>query len=77
MCRHRRDSTAVEFGLGLIRVVHVGTTISGGPPMTEQNIAIAVHHLRRVSMARERAARAGLAMQQNPTPGHEPTPRKG
>lgn len=61
MCIRRRDSTAVEFGLGLFRVVHVGTTISGGPPMTTQNIAIAVHHLRRISKARQRAERAQLA----------------
>lgn len=61
MCVRRRDSTAVEFGLGLFRVVHVGTTISGGPPMTPENVAVAVHHLRRVSKARQRAERARLA----------------
>jgi len=76
MCR-RRDPTADEFGLGLMRVVHVGTTISGGPPMTEENIAIAVHHLRRISKARERAERAERAMEQNQATGHAPTPRKG
>lgn len=39
-------------GAGLIRVRHVGRTISGGPKMTEENIMIAVHALRRVSRAK-------------------------
>jgi len=38
-------------GAGLIRVRHVGRTISGGPKMTEENIKIAVHALRRGSRA--------------------------
>lgn len=36
---------------GLIRVVHVGRTISGGPEMSRKNIAIALHALRRISRA--------------------------
>lgn len=35
----------------MIRVRHVGRAISGGPEMTETNIKIAVHALRRVSRA--------------------------
>lgn len=35
----------------MIRVVHVGRTISGGPEMSRKNIAIALHALRRISRA--------------------------
>lgn len=43
-----------SVGAGLIRVRHVGRAISGGPAMTEENVKIAVHALRRISRA-ERA----------------------
>src|SRR5690606_34300137 len=36
---HMKNDTV---GAGLIRVRHVGRTISGGPKMTEENIMIAV-----------------------------------
>lgn len=42
-------------GAGLVRVRHVGRTISGGPEMTEENIKIAVHAMRRIGRA-ERAS---------------------
>lgn len=77
MCkRSRSDSGAVECPLGLVRVVHVGRTISGGPPMTEANVKIAVNHLRRISAARERAARAERAVRQSRTSGRERAPRE-
>jgi len=60
MCR-RSDSGAAVDPLGLIRVVHVGRTISGGPPMNEQNLEIALHHLRRISRASRRAQRVEAA----------------
>lgn len=45
----RRDDNG--YSGGLIRVVHVGRTISGGPEMSKKNIAIALHALRRISRA--------------------------
>jgi len=46
---------------GLIRVRHVGRTISGGPEMNEENVKIAVHALRRISKAKAKARRIAAA----------------
>lgn len=40
----------------MIRVRHVGRTISGGPEMTRENVELALNALRRVSRA-QRASR--------------------
>jgi len=53
MCKKNDGAEA-----GLIRVRHVGRTVSGGPPMTAKNVAIALHALRRESAARRRAERS-------------------
>lgn len=37
---------------GLFRIMHVGTTISGGPPMTKENVQLATRALNRVAAAK-------------------------